>query len=280
MDTQDTLGKILALSDSELFTRAARIAATHSKAYWYPVPIHGGCTTDPPCRHCKWESFKKDRPGFSDKKSLDEILRSAAAGIAAGATHLLVPSGWMGYDVPDYFCDGIRAIKNRFAAEVYGLFGAIGETALRKLQDAGMDGYQCGLESPDAAIYRKFRPGGDSLTDRVKTLNHARKLGLKVWSGFLLAFGLTDEAACDGLRYLRDIDADCVAIQPFVPYPYTAFQAENPTNPYRWARLMAAARLFMGSHVRIVASENCGAYENFMALTGADSFYIFPRAGK
>lgn len=271
------LSHILSLSDEELFMRASEIAANHVKAYWSPVPLHGGCTTYPPCRHCKWESFKKGKKGFTGRKALDDVLRMAEASIRKGATHLLVPSGWLGYEVPDYFCDYIEAIKSRFDADVYGLFGSISISSLKKLHDAGMDGYQCGLESPDESVYRRFRPGGDSLPDRMETLNNAKKTGLKIWSGFLLGFGLTDFAANKGLRYLREIEADWVAIQPFVPYPYTALQAEDPTNPYRWARFMAAARLYLGENVNLVATENTGAYENFMDLTGANAFFIFPK---
>lgn len=273
----ETLNSILALPDEELFKRAGEASAARPKALWYPVALHGGCTTIPPCKHCKWESFKRDRTGFADRKALDDVLRLVEAGLRAGATHLLAPSGWMGHEIPDYFCDYIQAIKSRFDADVYGLFGAIGEKSLRKLQSAGMDGYQCGLESPDQAVYRKFRPGGDALSDRIETLITAKKLGLKIWSGFLLACGLEEAAARTGIEYLKDISVDWLAIQPFVPYPHTAMQTEQPTNPYRWARLMAAARLYMTGEVNIVATENSGAYENFMALTGANAFFIFPK---
>jgi len=276
----ESLKNILALDDVELFERAIQFASNKSKSYWYPVPLHGGCATDPPCRHCKWESFKRDRPGFADKHPLDDVLRTAEAALNEGATHLLLPSGWMGYEIPDYFCDYIQAIKNRFDANVYGLYGAISEASLKRLLDAGMDGYQCGLESPDETVYRKFRPGGDSLDDRKETLINAKRMGLKIWSGFLLGFGLSDEAALGGLQYLSDIGADWVAIQPFVPYPFTQMQAEEPTNPYRWARMMAAARLYLQDSVNLVATENSGAYENFMALTGANAFFIFPKFKK
>jgi biotin synthase len=270
----------LNLPDDALFSRAAMASERHAKVFWYPVALHGGCTTTPVCRHCKWESFKREKPGFSSRKTLDGVLRLAEAGIKAGATHLLAPSGWMGYEIPDYFCDLIQGIKNRFDADVYGLYGAISETSLRKLKSAGMDGYQCGLESPDEAIYRKFRPGGDTLSDRIETLVTAKKLGLRTWSGFLLAFGLTEAAAIGGVEYLKDLKTDWLAIQPFVPYPYTTMQAEQPTNPYQWARFMAAARLYMNDDVNLVATENSGAYDNFMALTGANAFFIFPKSAE
>jgi biotin synthase len=276
----ESLEKLAAMDDETLFSQAKTAGGRHADAYWYPIVLDGACRTSPPCRHCKWESFKSGKPDFSERRSLDDVLRTAETALREGATHLLVPSGWMGYDVPDYFCDCIKALKSRFDADVYGLFGSIGLPSLERLREAGMDGYQCGLESPDVTVYRAFRPGGDTLADRIETLSAAKGLGLKIWSGFLLAFGLTDEAALLGLRFLSDIGVDWVAVQPFVPYPHTPLQTETPTNPYRWARLMALARLYFGEQVNLVATENSGAYENFMSLTGANAFYIFPKANR
>lgn len=279
-EIMDTLDKLYELDDEELFTRAREAAEKHARSFWSPVPINTGCTTTPPCRHCKWESFKASRPAFGAKRSIDDILRSAERALNAGATHFLVPSGWMGYEVPDYFCDCFRAIKSRFDLEAYGLFGSISLSSLIKLKEAGMGGYQCGLESPDEAVFRRFRPGGDSLKDRKETLSNAKKIELLVSSGFLLAFGLTDKSALDALRYLKSAEADWVAVQPFVPYPYTTMKAENPTNPYRWARIMAIARLYLPENVNLIATENTGCYENFLPLTGANSFFVFPHIEK
>jgi biotin synthase len=273
-----TLEEIFVLGDEELFSRARRAGERYKKAYWSPVVINGGCKSNPHCMHCKWESFKNCDPEFNGKRPLDDVLRRAEAALKAGATHLLAPSGWMGYEVPEYFCDYIRALKSRFEADIYGLYGSISKTSLSMLRDAGMDGYQCGLESPDEGIYRRFRPGGDSLDDRKKTLAHAKGAGLKIWSGFLIGFGITDEAALEGLKFLKGISPDWVAVQPFVPYPGTQFQKEDPTNPYRWARLMAIARLYFGDGVNLVATENSGAYANFLSLTGANAFFIFPNS--
>lgn len=272
----ETIERLFKLEDGVLFSRAAEIAAAKERAYWSPVVLCGACRTDPPCRHCKWESFKRAGGEFAAAKSETEVLRGAETMLHAGATHLLAPSGWMGPEVPDYFCQRIRALKEHFDVPVYGLCGAIGRESLERLRDAGMDGYQCGLESPDETVYRRFRPGGDSLADRIRTLREAKSLGLRTWSGFLLAFGLSDDAALEGLRTLKKLGTDWVAVQPFVPYPGTELQAEDPTNPYRWARMTAAARLYFDPEVQIVASENSGAYANFMDLTGANASFIFP----
>lgn len=267
------------LSDGELFSRASQMGAEYPRVFWSPDVLTGHCTTNPPCRHCKWESFKRATPTFDSAHSRDELAKRAEKLLSAGATHLLVPSGWPGYEVPDNFCENIAFLKDRFAVQIYGLSGSLSRKSLLKLRDAGMDGYQCGLESPDETVYRKFRPGGDSLADRVQTLRDAKELGLKIWSGFLLAFGLTDAAALDGLVLLAELRCNWVAIQPFVPYPYTELQAEDPTNPYRWARMMAAARLWFPAETQLVSTENAGAYANFLPLTGANATFLFPPKG-
>jgi Biotin synthase and related enzymes len=272
-----TIGELYRLPDEDLFPRAAAAGAEKPRAYWSPDVLTGRCATQPHCLHCKWESFKHDRPEFGALHTRDELARRGEAALAAGATHLLAPSGWLGYEVPDSLCEAVRFLKERFSVPVYGLCGSVSRDSLRRLKDAGMDGYQCGLESPDPAVYRSFRPGGDSLEDRVRTLRDAKSLGLSTWSGFLLAFGLTDEAALAGLTLLRELDTDWVAVQPFVPYPHTVLQAADPTNPYRWARMMAAARLWFPPETQLVATENSGAYANFLPLTGANAFFLFPR---
>lgn len=272
----DKVRSLLTVDDDELFRLASEAGEKRRKVYWSPVVFDAGCRTSPRCRHCKWESFKKDSLSFEKRRPLDKVLRCAEEMLKAGATHLLAASGWMGYEVPDYFYQYIQALKSHFDVEVYGLFGSIGADSLAGLRDAGMDGYQCGLESPDENIYRHFRPGGDSLSDRMRTLKDAKTVGLNIWSGFLLDFGLSDEAAMDGLKSLKDLSVDWIGIQPFVPFPHTEMQAENPTNPYRWARFMAAARLYAAEECGIVATENAGAYANFLPLTGANGFFIFP----
>lgn len=273
----DRLQEILSLEDGALFSRAGREGEAHSsRCFWSPVILAPGCATAPPCRHCKWESFKRDRPAFGQRRTLDDILRSAELALKSGATHLLSASGWAGYEVPDSFCEAVAALKRNFRVPVYGLYGAIHRESLLRLREAGLDGYQCGLESPDPTVYRRFRPGGDSLEDRKETLREAKSVGLKTWSGFLLALGLSDEAALEGLRFFREQEMDWVAIQPFVPFPGTALEREDPTNPYRWARMMAAARLYLDPKVNLVATENSGGYQNFISLTGANAFFLFP----
>ncbi|UWG97051.1 hypothetical protein LPY66_19625 [Dehalobacter sp. DCM] len=107
-------------------------------------------------------------------------------------------------------------------------------------------------------------------------MESAKEAGLKLSSGFLLSFGLSEQAFVEGLKYLKSIDADWIAIQPFVPYPYTDLQNENPTNPYQWARAMAVTRLYTDERTNLVATENAGVYANFLSLTGANGFFIFP----
>jgi biotin synthase len=273
----DKLDKLFSMDDDLLFLKAAELGSKRNKIYWSPVVINASCKTDPPCRHCKWESFKHDRPHFGNRPSMDDILYNAETSLKAGATNLLIASGWMGYNIPEYFCDYTRAIKERFNAQAYGLFGAISLSSLKMLKEAGMDGYQCGLESPDPQTYLKFRPGGDSLEDRKTTLLDAKTAGLKIWSGFLIGLGIENQAVKNGLHFLKYISADSIAIQPFVPFPNTHLQTEDPANPYRWARLMAISRLYAGEDTDIIATENSGAYENFMEMTGANGFFIFPQ---
>jgi biotin synthase len=269
-----TIKELLGLDDEMLFSNALKARKGKRPILWSPNVINSACYTVPKCRHCKWECFKKEDKMPDGRRLLDNILWQTEKIIATGAEIMLMPSGWMGYTVPDYFCTYIEKVKERFAITIYGLFGSIDLNSLLSLKQAGMEGYQCGLESPNELSYRYFRPGGDSIADRIQTMTFVKEAGLKLWSGFILAFGLSDPDIEKGIELLKSAHIDCLSIQPFVPYPHTALASESPTNPHYWARVTAAAGLCIPD-CDLALSENDGAYAAFGGQTGANVRSIF-----
>ena len=147
--------------------------------------------------------------------------------------------------------------------------------SLVNLKAAGMDGYLCGLESPNEEIYKRFRPAGDTLTDRLTALKIAQDINLKIWSGFLVGLGETDEDISGGLETLRELDPESLSILPFTPFPNTEMWAENPANPLQWARVMASARIFLPKP-NLFSDQTEGFYQGYGILGGANGFYVFP----
>lgn len=261
-----------------LFTGAGAIAGKRSLILCSPAVITGECTTTPVCRHCKWEYLKWQNPLFHRRRTREEMVARAKELEELGIHRAFLPSGWMGYRIPEYFCEYVRAVKDNCRLEIYSLMGALDKESLAALKDAGLDGCLCGLESPNERIYRQFRPGGDSLAERLETIVNAKALGLKVWSGFLVGLGETEADIIKGLTLLHELDVDSVSILPFTPYPNTAMERENPANPYTWARVMAIARLFL-KKPDFFSDFTDGFYGEYGKLGGANGFYVFPGSG-
>lgn len=270
-----TLQQLMDLDNDTLFDLAGKKTSHEGQKFWSPNIINAGCTTSPRCYHCKWECFKGEKQMAIGKTPLGRFLKVAEMEIAQGSTRMLLPSGWAGYKLPDYYCEYVKAIKSNFDIEVFGLFGSIDKNSLLSLKQAGMDGYQCGLESVNEQIYRYFRPGGDSLSDRLATLTWAKDLGLKLWSGFVFGFGLKREDIIKSIELLKNLEVSIVGIQPFIPFPYTTFAYLDPANPGEWARTIAAASLYMEDS-EFISTESQSPYGNFAKLAGVKWHPIFP----
>lgn len=263
---------LFGLIDEVLFYEAQTLGIGYRKLRASPIPIIGTCTTQPACRHCRWENTRRVNPDFNRKRTHSDILQRIEVLIKAGIDWAFMPSGWMGYEVPEYFCEYVTAVKKNSKMEVYGLFGAVNKKSLIDLRNAGMDGILCGIESPNEEVYRIFRPGGDSLADRKETLYAAREIGLKLWSGFILGVGETQEDVIHGLEYFAEIGVDSISILPFVPTPYSDMWGEDPVNPLHWARTVAVSRLYLKTANIFVTMD--GGYVDYGRITGANGNYI------
>jgi biotin synthase len=260
----------------ELFAQAVEINMKKKKRRASPSILEERCGTTPPCRHCKWEYFKKTGRQTGRPRSVEETVRWAKNLENSGIDRTFAASGWMGYETPPDFLAHVSAIRENTRLEVYGLFGALSKQSLRDLREAGLEGYLCSLESPSEEVYRSFRPGGDSLDDRLRALDWAETLGLKRWSGFLIGLGESEKDIETGLGILKDLAPESISILPFTPFPYTPMQAAAPANPMLWARAAAAATLLIPA-ADIFTDQTTGVYGPYSDLFKPNGVYDLPR---
>lgn len=265
-------------SDRELFRQAQAIAAGKPRITCSPNILNGSCVTTPTCRHCKWKGFKRGDTAFSRMRTREEFLLRGVQLSDAGIDRIFVASGWMGFELPEEYYDHIQALRQSVTCEIWALMGALSRESLQKLRDSGVDGYLCSIESPNETVYRRFRPGGDTLPDRIRALASARQAGLRLWSGFLVGFGETSEDVDEGIRMLADLGLDSISILPFLPCPGTPMERHDPANPYHWAVSMAKACVAMPD-VHSFSDQTSGYLETFGRLGGANGFYVFPGTG-
>jgi len=259
----------------DLFSQAQALAAKRPRLNCSPNLLNGSCTTTPLCRHCKWEGFKLQDNRFSRLRGKEEFLERGKNLEAAGIDRIFIPSGWMGYDLPEVYYDYIRDLRAAVKTELWSLMGSLSLDSLKKLQDAGLNGVLCGLESPNTEVYRRFRPGGDSLEDRLKTLENAKKLGFSLWSGFLVGLGENEKDVEAGIQILKGFEPESISILAFLPGLGTQMEKDPPANPWHWAVSMAKTRLAF-PEADFFSDQTSGFMEAYGRLGGANGYYVFP----
>jgi biotin synthase len=225
------LKEMLREEASILFQKARDIARSKDTIFSMSVPFTTHCKISPPCRHCRWRSMSKTEQSFGRDVQINEVTEKAGVAGKAGIQRIHMPSGWMGYDLPDYF---------------YGFCGPINRQSLSLLKAAGIDEYWCGIEIPNEALFQQVRPG-DDYRGRIRTLQDAKELGLKTMSGFLFGVGETQADIIKGIRLLKELEVDSVAISPLKPMPYTEMERFTPPTPYEWAKIVAITTIYLGN---------------------------------
>lgn len=209
-----------------------------------PLILTGDCRTRPICRHCKWEYFKAESyDSFVLDRPLSEIVDHAHYLADLGIDRAFTATGWMGYRLPNEYLDAVAAIHDAEPRlQLFGLFGALDRQSHFDLASAGLAGMLTSLESPSDEVYRSFRPGGDSLDDRLRALEYTREAGMSVWTGFLVGLGETEDDAAWGIEAIARFEPESVSILPFVPFPDTPMANHPAADPLWLARVNAVAR--------------------------------------
>jgi biotin synthase len=95
----------------------------------------------------------------------------------------------------------------------------------------------------------------DNYDARIRSIKEAKKLGLKVWSGFIIGIGEGLEDIARGIDILKDLEVDAVMLHAFRPSPFTEMEAMDPPNPLLVAKAMAVTRILM-PQVDLIFSHN------------------------
>ena len=262
--------------EDELFSRARAVAQRQNGFMRAsPIILTGNCLTRPVCNHCKWEHFKAtEKNEFVLDQPLEMTVKRARTLKKLGVDRAFCATGWMGYRLPERFVDAVAAIHEAEPElELYGLFGALDRQSHQRLARAGLTGMLTGLESPSEAVYRRFRPGGDSLSDRIRALEHACEASLSVWTGFLVGLGETARDVAKGILVASRFEPESISILPFVPFPNTPMANSPRTDPTWLARANAVARIALPK-VRYFFSDHADGFsEDIERRLGMNASY-------
>ena len=173
----------------------------------------------------------------------DEVLATAAAGVAAGARRVcLVASGRGPNDREVARVAGMISTfkQDNPDVEVCACLGLLSNGQAEVLREAGTTAYNHNLNTAEDRY-------GDicsthTFADRAQTVEQAKEAGLSPCSGLIAGMGETDEDLVSVAFALRALDPDSVPVNFLIPFSGTPLAQEWNLTPQRCLRILAMVR--------------------------------------
>jgi biotin synthase len=279
MNVKDVLG-LFALPFPELVYQAATVHRQH----FDPAAVQlstllsvktGGCPED--CAYCP--QSRRYATGVEDESvlPLEEVLSSAKAAKANGASRFCMGAAWRGPKDRDLdkilpMVEGVKAL----GLETCVTLGMLRPGQAERLRDAGLDYYNHNLDtSPE--FYGEII-STRTYDDRLDTLGAVRAAGIRVCCGGIVGMGESrrDRAALIAQLSSLDPHPESVPINDLVAVEGTPLARREKLDPLEFVRTIAAARIAMPkAWVRLSAGRESmpEAVQALCFLAGANSVF-------
>jgi biotin synthase len=235
---------LLSENGHALLDEARKIGSIKDSIFSAHIIIDSHCVIEPPCLHCNWRARDELQKDYRKRMSVDDVVQRAKQAKDDGLDKIYIVTGFLGENPPDFVYEYVEAVKKESNIETYCMLGTVNRSSLQHLKEAGLDGYYCGLESPNPAVYSRVRPG-DSLKKRINVLQNAKEIGLKTWSGFILGLGENQDDIAQGIDILKSLETDVVSYGQFHPAAFTEMEDGVVPQPFGVAKALAATRICM-----------------------------------
>jgi len=170
------------------------------------------------------------------------VLRAARTAAALGCGTAVLQSGEDPALNVAELAGTVREIRRETGLAVTLSPGELPERDLAALREAGAERYLLKIETSNAALFRRLRPGCDPET-RLACLETARRLGYQVGSGSMVGLpGQTAEDLRRDIETLRGLDLDMASVGPFIPCEGTPL-ADGANVPSAETRVRATLRM-------------------------------------
>jgi len=239
----------------------------------------GGCPED--CGYCS-QSAKNDT-GLERERllPLEEVVEAATAAKIKGATRFCMGAAWRHPTDKnlDHVVGMIEAVHS-MGLETCVTLGMLTDGQTRRLKLAGLDYYNHNLDTSPEFYGQVITTR--TYQDRLDTLAHVQREGIKVCSGGILGMGESRRDRASMLCQLANLPQhpESVPINLLVQVEGTPLQGTDPLDPFEFVRTIAAARILMpGSYVRLSAgrSDMNDELQALCFLAGANSMFYGER---
>ena len=235
----------------------------------------GGCPED--CAYCPQAA--RYHTGVKAQKllPLKEVVAAAEAAKQNGATRFCMGAAWREPKARDI--EKVQAMVSAVKAmglETCATLGMLDEGQAHQLKQSGLDYYNHNIDTAPE-FYDKIITTRH-YQERLDTLGHVRKAGIKVCCGGIVGMGETRQQRAVMIAQLANLDPypESVPINHLVQVPGTPLHGTEPLDPLEFVRTIAIARITMPrARVRMSAGrrELGEAVQALCFLAGANSIF-------
>jgi biotin synthase len=268
-------------ADDGIFKKARELAHKRNLVLSSPLVMTRSCKLSPLCKHCCWRGNRTLMKNYANAHvNKQEAILRATRIQQSGTDRVYLVSGDTGEAVPDYFFECIEAIKQNTILDITATFGSINKRDLLTLKGIGVNRISCALETTNVEAFYNLKPG-DSYEKRMKTLQTAKEIGLKISTNFLVGIGETIDDLDSSIRLAEQLGIDFLTISSLDPTPFTESEKWDRPKPYWVAKVVAAARIVL-PEVDISADFGCNAYASlaWAMKSGANAYVVALRNPK
>ena len=257
-------------------------AQTLHRAHFDPTAIEtasllsiktGGCPED--CGYCSQSAHYDTGVKATKLMGAEEVIAAAKRAKDAGAQRFSMGAAWR--SPMDKLTDMVRGVAD-LGLETCMTLGMLSPEQVTKLKDAGLDFYNHNIDtSPE---YYAEIASTRTMEDRLETVEHVRKGGIKVCCGGILGMG---EAEADRISMLVTLATlpshpDSVPVNLWNAVKGVPVQGKSEkVDPFALVRLVALARILMPASVVRLSAGRTGMSDELQSLcflAGANSIFV------
>jgi biotin synthase len=205
----------------------------------------GLCPED--CHYCSQSAVSLAEIEKYPFMAREKILAAAdrAASLNAGTFCMVISGRAPGGRVFEKVLDAVREVKSRYDMHVCACLGLLTEDHVRQLEAAGVDQVNHNLNS--SPRFHEEVVTTHTFEDRVATVEHVGRSGMKTCSGGIIGMGETDDDVIELALSLRELGVRSVPVNFLIPIPGTPFEDRGALDPRRCLRVLCLYRFILPS---------------------------------
>lgn len=237
----------------------------------------GGCSEN--CKFCAQSAhWQTAAPlyGFVDPEPVRQAAEEARRN---GVTALGLVAAWKGLTegpMLEEVCERIAELKQSGQVRPDASLGIIKSPRVaQRLREAGLECYNHNLETS-----RRFFPNictTHTYEDRLETIQHLKRAGIRICSGGIIGMGETREDRCDLAFALKAVGADFVPINILNPIRGTPLETQPPLPVLEILKTIACFRFILPRQEIMIAggrTVNLRDAQSLIFMAGASALMV------